>query len=322
MEAVLRVTLPFFALVLIGWLAVRCRVLSGGTIPGLNAYVLYGALPCMLLRFSMNTPFRSLVDPLVLVVYGSAAILILTLSFRLSLYRRATVRDAAFGALVAAFPNTGFMGVSLLATLLGANAAGPVIAVMIFDMIFTSSVCIALAQGPLREERGRGGALLAAIRGAIANPLPWSIATGAVMSTFHLVLPDILGTVTQMLADSGSAVALFAIGGALAIPMKHDESDSGKDSRADIWQLSVIKVVAHPLAIWSVAHVAAFAGFGLGEGKTDAMVLAAALPSAGNAMMLAARFGANPSRVARIVLITTASAPFTFTLMASFLVAR
>ncbi|MFX4717809.1 AEC family transporter, partial [Acinetobacter baumannii] len=54
--------------------------------------------------------------------------------------------DAAFGALVAAFPNTGFMGVPLLVALLGAQSAGPAIFVVLIDMVFTSSVCIALSR--------------------------------------------------------------------------------------------------------------------------------------------------------------------------------
>jgi hypothetical protein len=56
------------------------------------------------------------------------------------------LKDAAFGALVAAFPNTGFMGVPLLVALLGPAAAGPVISSMLADLFVTSSLCIALAQ--------------------------------------------------------------------------------------------------------------------------------------------------------------------------------
>ena len=46
MQAILAVTVPFFALVLAGRLAARQRVLPEAAIPGLNAYVLYFALPC------------------------------------------------------------------------------------------------------------------------------------------------------------------------------------------------------------------------------------------------------------------------------------
>jgi malonate transporter len=45
------------------------RVLPESAIPGLNAFVLYFALPCMLFRFGMNTPVLDLLNPGVLAVY-------------------------------------------------------------------------------------------------------------------------------------------------------------------------------------------------------------------------------------------------------------
>ena len=60
------------------------------------------------------------------------------------------LKNAAFGALVAAFPNTGFMGVPLLVALFGDRAAGPVIGTMLVDLILTSTLCVALAQAQRR----------------------------------------------------------------------------------------------------------------------------------------------------------------------------
>jgi malonate transporter and related proteins len=44
MQAILAVTVPFFALVLAGYLAAHRHVLPESAIPGLNAFVLYFAL--------------------------------------------------------------------------------------------------------------------------------------------------------------------------------------------------------------------------------------------------------------------------------------
>ena len=57
MQAILAVTVPFFALVLLGWIAARAGWLPESAIPGLNAYVLFFALPCMLFRFGASLPF-------------------------------------------------------------------------------------------------------------------------------------------------------------------------------------------------------------------------------------------------------------------------
>jgi hypothetical protein len=63
---VLIVTFPFFALVLAGYLAARRRMLPLEAIPGLNSFVLFFALPCMLFRFGAATPVLELLSPVVL----------------------------------------------------------------------------------------------------------------------------------------------------------------------------------------------------------------------------------------------------------------
>ena len=120
MLSVLLITFPFFALVLCGYLAARRGVLPQPAIPGLNAFVLYFALPCMLYRFGASTPIAQLLDPAVAGVYLLCALVMVGAAVALTRSTRIGWNDAAFGALVAAFPNTGFMGVPLLVALLGA----------------------------------------------------------------------------------------------------------------------------------------------------------------------------------------------------------
>lgn len=134
MQAILSVTVPFFALILCGYLAAQRGVLAESAIPGLNGFVLFFALPCMLFRFGMNTPVFDLLNPVVLTVYLVSALLLVFFTIALTLSPRVQLKDASFGALVAAFPNTGFMGVPLLVALLGQAAAGPVICTILADL--------------------------------------------------------------------------------------------------------------------------------------------------------------------------------------------
>ena len=60
-------------------------------------------------------------------VYLVCAVTVVALTMALTRRGHIGWNDAAFGALVGAFPNTGFMGVPLLVALLGAAAAGPAI---------------------------------------------------------------------------------------------------------------------------------------------------------------------------------------------------
>lgn len=180
MTAILAVTVPFFALVLAGYVAAWRHVLPESAIPGLNAFVLYFALPCMLFRFGLSTPIAEALNPLVLGVYLGCALLIVFVAVAFSLDTVVRLKDAAFGALVTAFPNTGFMGVPLLAALFGPAIVGPMIATILIDMFITTSLCIALAQAG----GAAGGVRTAAqrsLRGALSNPMPWAIAAGGAL---------------------------------------------------------------------------------------------------------------------------------------------
>ncbi|HEY9237465.1 MAG TPA: AEC family transporter, partial [Burkholderiaceae bacterium] len=133
MQAILTVTIPFFALVLLGFVAAQRRLLPEAAIPGLNAYVLYFALPCMLFRFGASMPFERLIDPALIAIYAVCAVAVVGLTVAVTL-RRVGLQNAAFGALVAAFPNSGFMGVPLLVALFGDAASGPVIGTLLVDL--------------------------------------------------------------------------------------------------------------------------------------------------------------------------------------------
>ena len=111
MFATLSVTFPFFALVLCGYLAARRGLLPLAAIAGMNAFVLFFALPCMLYRFGASTPIAQLLDPVLALSYLCCALVMVALAVWVTRRGRIGWNDAAFGALVAAFPNTGFMGV-------------------------------------------------------------------------------------------------------------------------------------------------------------------------------------------------------------------
>ncbi len=313
MQAILAVTVPFFSLVLCGYLAARQRVLPESAIPGLNAFVLFFALPCLLFRFGMNTPLGQLLNPVVLAVYLASALTIVAFTVAVTLSAAVPMKDAAFGALVAAFPNTGFMGVPLLVALLGAAAAGPLIGSMLADLFVTSSLCIALAQA--HEARGAGAraAALKVLRGTLANPLPWAIALGAATSAVGIKLAGPPEVVVRMLADAASPVALFTIGAVLWRAGQHAHT---RTPPALYLPLAAIKLFVHPLLVFVLCAAARQVGAPLSAFEVTVLTLAAALPSASNVSLLAERYGADNGRIARIILSSTALAFVSFTLLA------
>lgn len=309
MLSVLLITFPFFALVLCGYLAARTGVLPQPAIPGLNAFVLYFALPCMLYRFGASTPIAQLLDPAVAGVYLVCAAVMVAATVALTRNARIGWNDAAFGALVAAFPNTGFMGVPLLVALLGAQAAGPAILTILIDMVITSSVCIALSRMDGAGTHGLGVALRSALRGVATNPMPWSIALGAVASAAQFTLPGPVDRTVAMLADAASPVALFTIGAVLA---RSQMNQHERVLARDYVPVALAKLLVHPLLVWCAGTAAIAMGVPLDPFAFTVLVLLAALPSASNVSLLAEKFGANNGRVARIILVSTALAFLSF----------
>ena len=309
MLSILLVTFPFFALVLCGYIAARRALLPQAAIPGLNTFVLYFALPCMLYRFGSSTPIAQLLDSGLMAVYLACALVMV--SFTIAITHRGHIgwNDASFGALVGAFPNTGFMGVPLLVALLGTQAAGPAIVTIVVDLVMTSSLCIALSRLGAAGSGGAGTAAKNALKGVAKNPMPWAILCGAAASAFQFKLPLPVMQTVALLADAASPVALFTIGAVLA---RSQANSSRATPLSHYLPVVLIKLVLHPVLLLLMGLVAIRLGLGLDRFALTVVVLVAALPSASNVAMLAERFGADNGRIARIILLSTVLAFFTF----------
>jgi malonate transporter len=310
---VLQVTFPFFALVLCGYMAARRRFLPLEAIPGLNGFVLFFALPCMLFRFGASTPIAQLLDATVFLSYLLCALVMVGLSIAISLNERIRWKDASLGALVAAFPNTGFMGVPLLVALLGPTAAGPAIVTITVDMVVTTSLCLALSEMDAADEHGAAVAARKALLGVLRNPLPWAIVLGGVFSWLDLALAAPVAKTVALLADAASPVALFTIGAVLArSQLLADQHPHGPLRARDYLPVAAIKLVVHPVLVFSVGTAVVSLGGRIDPFALVVVVLVAALPSASNVSLLAERVGADNGRIARIILVSTALAFLTF----------
>jgi malonate transporter and related proteins len=306
---ILLITFPFFALVLCGYIAARRGLLPQAAIPGLNTFVLYFALPCMLYRFGAGTPIAQLLDPAVFGIYLLCALIMVGFAIAVTLGGRINWNNAAFGALVAAFPNTGYMGVPLLVALLGAQAAGPAIVTIVADLLITTSLCIALSRLDAADKHGASVALQSALKGVASNPMPWAIASGAVSSLLGLEPVKPVMQTIGLLADAASPVALFTIGAVLA---RSQMTSQDATPLADYVPVAMMKLVLHPLLVLLIGSAAVSLGVPLDKFSLTVIVLVAALPSASNVSLLAERFGANNGRIARIILVSTALAFLTF----------
>jgi malonate transporter len=145
------------------------------------------------------------------------------------------------------------------------------------------------------------------------NPMPWAIVIGGLASATSFKPYAPVATTIGLLADAASPVALFTIGAVLArSQFVAAASEHGPMPVRDFVPVAVAKLLVHPLLVLAVGTAARAIGLPLDAFTLTVMVLVAALPSASNVSMLAERFGADNGRIARIILLTTAAAFFTF----------
>jgi predicted permease len=301
MQTILGVTVPFFALVLFGYIAAARRWVPTEAVPAFNGFLLYFAVPAMLFRFAANTPFGEITNGAYFLAWGLCGVLVvLGVTFVARRFLGQRLRDAAFYGLAGAVANAGFMGVPLLVALLGERAAAPVILSIVSDLVIVGSVGLMLVEMDGATRSGwRADVRDAAVR-IFLNPFLLSMVLGAAFSGFGWKLVTPATEIVKLLADAAGPCALFAIGLSL---VRHDAP-----LKSGILALpTVAKLLVHPLVIWL-----AMSAIGMDEFTLTVAVLTAALPSAGWVFIFALRYEADAGRISATILWTTAFAFVTF----------
>ncbi|WP_418320319.1 AEC family transporter [Piscinibacter sakaiensis] len=300
-------SIPFFALVLAGWIAARTRRLPADSVAPLNGFVLWFALPAMLLRFVAQTPVETVVDPRVALGYAACGLAAYALAVTLlRTFARSSWIDSAYGGLAAAWPNWGYMGFGLMPALFGERAIATMIAAGIMDLLVLMPVALLVASR--QNATGSLGALAAGLKTVARNPLFIAIVIGLALSLLQVKIPGPIDEFLRLLASSAGPVALFAIGVFVYRP---------GPVRADVvsWWLIAVKLLVHPLLMWVVgAWILQL------DRETLAVATAtAALPAAGTAFILVERNGGNVDRVASAILLSTVLSFVTITGLTAWL---
>jgi hypothetical protein len=298
---ILAVTLPFFALVLFGYVAARRRWVPTEAVPAFNGFLLFFAVPAMLFRFASNTPFEQLVNGRFVAAWSACGVAILAFVFWASRrFLRLERRNAAFYGLTAAVGNLGFMGVPLLVALLGEEAAAAPILGIVTDTIIVGSAGLILAESGGATAQGWREDLRDGFVRIFLNPFVVAMLAGAAFSAFEWKLATPFASIVKLLADAAGPCALFAIGVSLVRP------DAPLRSPGLALPIAA-KLLVHPLAVW-----AAMRAFGVDPFTALVAVLCAGLPSAGWVFIFATRYAADAGRISAIILLTTALAFITF----------
>jgi predicted permease len=302
MVAIFLKTLPFFALIGLGYWAGRTRFFSAEATAYLTKFVFYFALSAMLFRFSANLSLAEVWDSRLVAAYLWGTAFVYAIASLVGFLRGLDVATNGIEAQCAVIGNTGFLGVPMLTLLLGPEAIGPVLLALTVDMIIFSSLIVILIVGS-REGQLRLATLKIVGLGLLKNPMIVAITLGFLWSGFGIPIPVPLNEFLAILGGAATPGALFAIGASLA-------SKSAERIEIAGW-LTFCKLVLHPLF---VAFGALFL-FGVDPYKAGVIIAAAALPVAGNVYMLAQHYGVAPQRVSAAILVSTTVSILTVSLV-------
>ncbi|MFZ8866954.1 MAG: AEC family transporter [Paracoccaceae bacterium] len=285
-------TLPFFAVIGLGYLAGRRGFFTPEATGYLTKFVFYFALSAFLFRFSATLPFSALLRPDFIFAYLSASALVYGFALLVALGRKVPLDEAAIEAHCAVIGNVGFLGVPMLALLMGPEAIGYVVMVLAVDLILFGSVIVMLIVGS-HEGQVRFATLWALVLGLLKNPMIMSISAGFIWSGLGIPIVAPLDEFLSMLGSAATPGALFAIGASLAFK-------SAERLQVATW-ISFLKLVMHPAAV----AISALFIFQVDSYAASVMVAAAALPVAGNVYILAQHYAVAPVRVSASILIST-----------------
>ncbi|WP_146584831.1 AEC family transporter [Puniceibacterium confluentis] len=294
-------TLPFFALIGLGYGAGRTRFFSEEATAYLTKFVFYFALSAMLFRFSANLSIAEIFDARLAMAYLWGTAFVYGIAIAVAFLRGLSVETAAIEAQCAAIGNTGFLGVPMLALLLGPEAVGPIILVLAIDLLVFSSLLVILVTGS-RDGRMSAAVLKTVGLGLIKNPMIVAIVLGLCVSAIGAPVPAPVNEFLTTLGNAATPGALFAIGASLA-------SKSAERMQIAGW-LSFCKLVLHPLFVAAGAYLF----FPVSAYQAAVVVSAASLPVAGNVFILAQHYGVAPQRVSAAILISTALSILTVSL--------
>jgi len=290
--AVFLQTLPFFGLIGLGYIAVRTGFMSADATAIITRFVFYFALPAMLLLFASQLDLAAVLDWNFVLAYFVGSLAVYILATIVSMVRGLSVAEAAIEAQCSIIGNVGFLGIPMLALLLGDGAIGPILMVLAVDLVFFGSMVVILITGS-RDGRLRLGTLKTVGKGLISNPMIVSILAGLLLAQMQVTLPTPAIDFLTYLGAAATPGALFAIGGSLAGKSAERLSVAG-------W-LTTCKLVLHPVSVGAFALLV----FNVNPVAAGVMVAAAALPVAGNVYIIAQHYAVAPARVSAAILIST-----------------
>jgi malonate transporter and related proteins len=241
---ILAITTPIFLLIGAGYLAMGTRLVNREQLQGVATFVLYFALPALVIRALTHSPLDEVFQPHYLLAYGLGSLAVFAFALLLTLKLQGKpLSEGAMHALGMSASNSGFIGYPVAAMVLGTSPAAVLMALnMVIENLLIIPAALILAEAGRQSGAGIVTVARKTLVRLVRNPVLVGLAAGLVLAVTETSLPGPLAQVVEMLANAAGPAALFVIGGTLfGLQVRGMVNDVG--------QIVVGKLILHPLAV-------------------------------------------------------------------------
>lgn len=297
----LNVTVPVFAMMVLGYVLRRARIINEEYVKCSNRLTFRVLLPVMLFNSMRTSDFYGTFDLGFLLF---CLIFLILYPFTVWLVASRFIRDRKkLGSFVQGTfrGNTAVIGVSVAQNIYGANL-GPIplmlaLAMFLYNVI---SVVILTCSGSAQTNSRQQAA--AVCRGIATNQIIWGILLGVVCALGGIKFPAVLDKTLTNLGGVASVVSLIAAGGGFSI-------ESFRSDAKIIFSAAVTKLFVMPLAALGLGYLCGFRGITL-----FSLLVMSGVSTATTSAVMARELNCDENLAINILAVTTLCAAGSLTL--------
>lgn len=243
MIALLSLTGPIFALILLGFLAVSKQVIAKEGIMAFGRFLVSFAIPAALFKALSERNINEIFHADYLLAYSIASLVPFAFLFFISrVVQKRGLDHSAIIAMGGSFSNTLMIGYPIIYQLFGDKALVPFALTLIVENLLMMPLVLALAE----LNNNKGGHFLKTVWQTFLQLLKTPIILGIILGLFasllSLPIPGPVARIVDMLAATVAALALFTVGGNLA-------GIRFQGMALDLSLIGGTKLLLHPAAI-------------------------------------------------------------------------
>ncbi len=292
--ATVLIVAPIFALIALGYIAVRAGFVSESANKGISEFAFSIAIPALLFRTVVISEFPEVSAFEVWGAFYGALALTWVAALLVSRLLGQSREDGVVFAIGAVYGNIVMLGIPLTLSALGSQAAGPMALILSVNTpLLWLCGTLQMAWTEHKEPGSTASLILSTLVDLARNPIMLAIGLGLLWRLSGLGLHPVIDRTIELLAQAGSPTALIALG----INLVRFEV---RGEKLAISVMGVLKLLVMPAFAWLLAYL-----LKLPPMAASVVVLFAAMPTGANAYIFAAQYQRLVNQVSGAVALAT-----------------